>query len=90
MFIKSSVERVNYRGDFIYNHPVNLLLCKGIIKNRIKFYPDNTGIPSIYFKGCDIEWGYLSIEQRDKDFEDIANNVKIVEEAICQLQKSQR
>ena len=90
MFIKSSVERVNYRGDFIYNHPVNLLLCKGIIKRKICYYPDNTGRPSIFFKGCDIEWLYPTAEQRDKDFEDIANNVKIVEEAICHLQNSRK
>lgn len=90
MFIKSSVERVNYRGNILDNHPVNLLLCKGIIKNRINWYPDNVGIPSIYFKGCDVEWAYSYVEDRDKDFEDIANNVKIVEEAICHLQNSRK
>ena len=90
MFIRSSLEKVKYRGHILENHPVNLLLCKGIMKNRIQYYPDNTGIPSIYFKGCSIEWGYSSEEQRDKDFEDIANNVKIVEEAICHLQNSRK
>jgi hypothetical protein len=73
IFFISSIERVNYRGGILDNKPVNLTLCKSIKKDRLNYYPDNEGIPSIKFDGCDVEWVYNDEAMRDKDFNRVVN-----------------
>ena len=69
MFVTSSIEGVKYmRGEFVKNYPVNLSLCKSIRKSKLAWYPDNTGKPAIAFDGCDIEWVYDSVEDRDREY----------------------
>jgi hypothetical protein len=68
-FIRCSIEGVKYLNDIIINNPVNLELCKFIVKGNFKYYPDNIGLPSIKFEGCDSVWIYDSKEQRDLEFE---------------------
>lgn len=74
-FVSSSVESAMYmRGEIIENNPVNLSMCKSIAKNNYCWYPDNMGLPSIEFYGCDTKWVYDDKETRDRDFERISNN----------------
>ena len=72
-FIKCSIEKVKYCRSKIFNNPVNLNLCQSISKSRLKYYPDNTGVPSIRFKGCDTEWVYDSAKERDIEFDRISS-----------------
>lgn len=74
-FIKCSLPSFVYRRDkTVFNDPVNLALCTSITKSTFAWYPDNTGKPSIFFRGADIEWAYDSEADRDADFERISNN----------------
>jgi hypothetical protein len=73
-FVKCSVESTRYRGHARANNPVNLSLCNSIKKSRLRWYPDNDGIASIVFEGCDIEWAYNSESTRDADFDRITTN----------------
>ncbi len=68
MFIECSLPSRPYGSSVIVNPAVNLGLCKAIRKQRIHWYPDNTGIPSIKFEGCDIEWAYKTDADRDADY----------------------
>lgn len=68
-FVAPAAEVVRYRGRNVMNHPVNLSLCQSLQKARYAHYPDNVGIPSIKFIGCDVEWVYSEEEQRHADFE---------------------
>jgi len=71
-FINPSVAEIRYlRGEVITNHPVNIDLCVELIKTKEKWYPDNTGIPAILFKGCDAKWCYENIYDRDRDYQTI-------------------
>jgi len=70
-FIKCPIENIRYRQDTIDNNPVNIELCKSILKSRLAYYPDNTGKPTIKFKGCDTEWVFNNDESRNKEFEKI-------------------
>lgn len=72
-FVKCKTPSIIYmRGDVIQNNPVNLAICKQIIKGRYKWYPDNTGLPAIYFdKDQTIYWVYHTEKERDEDFEKI-------------------
>ena len=74
-FISCSVPKVKYlRGEYIYNKPINLSLCKSISKTQTNWYPDNTGLPSITFHGCNQEWAYNNKEEREIDYLKIINN----------------
>lgn len=78
-FIKSSVGELNYlRGDLVINKPVNLSLCQTVHKDRLRWYPDNTGLPTINFKMMsedrDVMWAYKTEQERDSDYEIIVNN----------------
>lgn len=74
-FVKPSEEAVRYlRGDLVYNHPVNIDNCTEITKFRYQWYPDNNGLPAIYFKGCDTCWVFSSVDERDRIFENLTNN----------------
>jgi len=74
-FISCSIEKVRYmRGEFIYNHPINLSLCISISKSNYSWYPDNIGKPSIKLNGCDQEWVYNNEEEREIDYLKIVNN----------------
>jgi hypothetical protein len=84
-FITANTKSVNYRGcqpsgdrrdEIITNHPVNIDLCTHIIKSRMKWYPDNTGMPSILLKGVEVEWVYNSEKDRDEDFEALTKSNK--------------
>ena len=71
-FITCTNKATEYRSDVIVNHPVNLGLRKSIRKSTLKWYPDNTGVPSIIFSGCDTEWAFSSDKDRDTEFEKIS------------------
>jgi hypothetical protein len=74
-FITCSLESLTYpRGIEVANSPVNLFWCKSIKKGRYRCYPDNEGLPSIIFKGCDVEWVYKSEEMRDEEYSRIVRN----------------
>lgn len=75
LFVTSSVESIKYlRGETVVNKPVNLSLCKSIEKGKFNWYPDNEGIPSIKFNGCDTQWVYNDEDTRNKDYEILKNN----------------
>lgn len=65
---------MRYGASEITNSPVNLSLCKEIVKQQLKWYPDNMGLPTIKFEGCDTSWVYSCAESRDLDYKMIANN----------------
>jgi len=67
-FQEPSVSSYKYHGYNETNDPVNLNMCQRISKSTHNYYPDNTGIPSIVFHGCDASWNYPKVEDRDKDF----------------------
>lgn len=71
IFVECTLPSRPYRSSKITNHAVNLALCTSIEKSRIHWYPDNEGIPSIRFKGCDVEWAFNTDAQRDAEFERI-------------------
>lgn len=69
-FIEPSKQFVTYlRGETIFNHPVNVDLCTSVRRDRHKWYPDNKGLPSIEFEGCDKRWVYDTDAERDADFQ---------------------
>jgi len=74
LFVKCSRPEVTYRGERIVNRPVNISLCKSVSKDRVKWYPDNKGLPSMRLHGCDTEWVYPYEEERDRDYELVAGN----------------
>jgi hypothetical protein len=57
-FFESLRDRTVYLRGEVINYPVNLNLCTSIMLNRYKWYPDNEGLPSIVFSGCNTEWVY--------------------------------
>ncbi len=67
-FITCSIDRRMYGSSELINHAVNIDLCRKIQKSRLQYYPDNTGIPSIKFAGCDAEWVYKTDAERDADY----------------------
>lgn len=67
-FVECSLPERSYRQSVITNSAVNLSLCKQIRKSRISWYPDNKGIPSIEFVGCDAEWAYNTDAEREADY----------------------
>ena len=68
-FVECSASFVIYRRDEkIYNHPVNLDLCTSIRKTSTKWYPDNIGLPSIYFEGCVVTLAYKDETTRDAEY----------------------
>jgi hypothetical protein len=71
MFIKPKIEQVRYRQYDLKNNPVNIDLCKELVKSTYAHYPDNEGIPSIIFKGCDAEWKFIDEKDRDEEYERI-------------------
>ena len=81
-FIKPPFEKLNIgRYENHTNIPVNLTNVNGIKKGRLKYYPDNDGVPSIYFLGTEtknledgIIWIFNNEQERDDCFEAIANN----------------
>lgn len=77
MFISPRIKFAKYRNEIIHNNPVNLSLCISISLERLKWYPDNTGLPAIGFhfaKGSFVKWVYNSEGSRDADFLAISNN----------------
>lgn len=74
-FIIPSIDKVKYlRGEYIYNKPINLSLCKSIAKSKYMWYPDNQGLFAIEFHGCDQRWVYEDNEKREADYQKIINN----------------
>lgn len=74
-FIKPPIEIVTYlRGDEIVNKAINISLCTSVKKSRLKWYPDNDGIPSIEFGGIDEKWVFNSDTYRDNVYNLIASN----------------
>ena len=81
-FIKPPYENLpGGRYEKHINNPVNLINVNGIKKGRLKYYPDNDGVPSIYFLGTEtknledgITWIFHDEKERDLCFEAIANN----------------
>lgn len=74
-FLECTLPGRAYMHSHITNKAVNLSICKSITKARIHWYPDNTGIPSLKFDGCDVEWGFSSDSQRDKEYDRIMSLV---------------
>lgn len=70
-FAVCATESVRYRRTDIQNYPVNLSLCKHIAKDMFNQYPDNIGMPTIKFVGCDCFWIYNKEEDRNEDFDRI-------------------
>lgn len=70
-FIKCGVSKTAYRGNQLVNSPVNINLCTYISKENYFQYPDNTGLPSIRFHGCDVMWVFSDTASRDADFDKI-------------------
>lgn len=75
-FMTCTYTGVEYRGEFLENPPVNLTLCTTLIKTKVKWYPDNKGIPAIKFKGCDTTWVFVTEERRDREIKRIIENQK--------------
>lgn len=74
-FIKPLNEVVTYlRGDEIVNKAINISLCTSVKKSRMKWYPDNDGIPSIEFGGIDEKWVFNSDKSRDETYNLLVNN----------------
>lgn len=81
-FIKPPFEKLKWgRYENHRNIPVNLINVNGIKKKQLKYYPDNDGVPSIYFLGTEtknledgIIWIFNKEKERDDCFEAIANN----------------
>jgi hypothetical protein len=73
-FVKPSVQETSYRSDVVHNNPVNIDKVTQVEKKQFQWYPDNIGIPGIYFHGIDIRWAYPDEASRDKDYEAIVNN----------------
>ena len=68
-FVECSLAGRPYgRDGHITNHAVNIDLCTSLRKSRVHWYPDNTGIPSIKFEGCDTEWVFYNDKQRDEEY----------------------
>lgn len=68
-FINCRWPSVEYlRGQTLFNDPVNIALCKSISRSKFAWYPDNTGLPSIAFHGCDAEWVFESETHRESEF----------------------
>ena len=79
-FVECSVPSVRYlRGETVNNNPVNISLCTSIRKGQYRWYPDNEGLPSIVFDGCEVKWVYNSAKERDLDFENIVKNHSALE-----------
>lgn len=74
-FIQCVRSEITYRHSPVQNNPVNLALCKSIQKGRLIWYPDNEGLPTIKFNGCDTEWTFYKDEERDLEFEKIAKMI---------------
>ena len=77
MFISPRIPLAKYRNEIIQNDPINLSLCIYISLERLKWYPDNTGLPAISFhfgNGSFVKWVYNSERDRDEDFLAISNN----------------
>jgi hypothetical protein len=73
-FVKCSIESVRYRIDHrLINNPVNLALCTQIAKGKYAHYPDNEGLPTIEFKGCEAQWAFPTEEARDMELDRIAS-----------------
>lgn len=75
-FIQCSFECINYRGHLLKNDPINIGNVNQISKDRLHFYPDNDGIPTIRFKmngGEDLIWHYNKKDERirNEDFQKI-------------------
>lgn len=69
-FVRCSVPSVTYlRGEEITNSPVNLDMCSALIKEQHRWYPDNDGLPSIFFAGNERRWVYRDAKIRDEDFD---------------------
>lgn len=75
-FVKPSFDGWKYKTDWnIENRPVNVGLCKALVKRTVSLSGyDNRRYPAIFFDGCDVTWTYQSEEARDADFERIASN----------------
>jgi len=68
-FIECSITEIKYlRGDTYTNQSVNLALCTSVGKMQVKWYPDNTGKPGIFFVGCDQQWSFDTEKERDAEF----------------------
>ena len=65
-FIKPPIE--------IVNKAINISLCTSVKKSRMKWYPDNDGIPSIEFGGIDEKWVFNSDKSRDETYNLLVNN----------------
>lgn len=74
-FIQCIRPEITYRNSLVKNNPVNLALCTSIQKGKLNWYPDNVGLPTIKFNGCDTEWAFYKDEERDLEFDKIANNL---------------
>ena len=71
-FIECSTPHITYlRGERIINDAVNIDLCTSIRKSKTKWYPDNTGMPSITFEGCGVTWAYNTEQERDAQLAEI-------------------
>ena len=74
-FIECSIPSIKYmRGEIVNNDPVNLSLCKSIRRGKYAWYPDNTGKPSIVFRGVETEWVFNNEKERDLEYDRIAKN----------------
>ena len=76
-FICPPIEKIKYMRD-LENHPINLEHVILIEKSNYKWYPDNVGIPAIYFKinnGDEkVAWVFNTEKDRDSTYKLITDN----------------
>ncbi len=78
MFIIPSVPNVQYRGNNLNNWPINISLVTWFSKGKHAEYPDNVGIPTIYFAGIKIKWVFETEYDRDEEFNRIISLTSII------------
>ena len=68
---------IMYNGSTITNDPVNIDLCTSMTKGRLKYYPDNIGLPTIKFNGCASKWVFNDEAVRDAHMALIIHQSKV-------------
>lgn len=70
-FIFPKIRKIKYGREILYNHIVNLDHCTYISFKRESWYPDNVGIPVIFFGGIDVKWYYEDNVDREMAYDKI-------------------
>ena len=79
IYVIPHIKEIDYRSSTLTNNPINISLCESIQKSRLRYYPDNNGIPSLLFlfnktsdeQSNDRRWNFRSEEDRDFAYDEI-------------------